>query len=261
LVKLLRIGKWLLVVKKSGCHWKTVTKNKAMADQLSEAQISALREVFTFYVEEFVGIDQLGTVVRVLGYDLTDDELQQGMRANQPGSGVVFGQLLSLLAMARFGLLRGTAVAPCVQSKLMVAGSLPPTALESIAVYLPYASVLLAASTCRRWASGLREDAVWRLLALRDWPHTPMATVVAASARGLLPRPFREYYRRKLLLDRAYPHGWVPPCDVTDPRAPSASSGPRKSSSRSCARSGGRTCRNPRHGQAESASATLAARA
>ena len=37
-----------------------------------------------------------------------------------------------------------------------------------------------------------------------------MATVAAASVRGLLPRPFREYYRRKLLLDRAYPHGWVP---------------------------------------------------
>jgi hypothetical protein len=30
-----------------------------------------------------------------------------------------------------------------------------------------------------------------------------------ASVRGLLPRPFREPYRRKLLLDRAYPHGWV----------------------------------------------------
>jgi hypothetical protein len=102
-----------------------------MHDPSSGSEKSPLpgwREVFKFHVAEFVRIDQLGTVVRALGYDLTDAELQQDLRPNRPDSGAGLGQFMSLLAMARSDLVnagRTRGANPCVQSNSWSPGAYP----------------------------------------------------------------------------------------------------------------------------------------
>ena len=74
-----------------------------MVEQLSEEQIEELREAFTLFDKDGDGtitVGELGTVIRSLGVEPSEEELQQMLDdADADGNGIIdFPEFLTLMA-------------------------------------------------------------------------------------------------------------------------------------------------------------------